>query len=266
MPNVIYSHWSDNFAYGVVPTLVSGSPNSDFPIANLTDGNPAKPWRLSSTTGRVALDLGTPRNVDIAAIIHHNLTPGLVDVIVQANTTNSWGAPPFGTTFTIPSYESDGYPVSPWVDLTSLGFRTYQFWSFAIASPNGANVAIGEVVLIGTKRQLGINVSDGATEDTERRVSRTETNLGVEFLYDHGVTRRTFDGEIDTTDAGYGAFKTWQRDARLSARPFFIVPDGSSNDIWMARHNDEEYSRQSIIVDRHIVQLSVKELSRGLPL
>ena len=59
---------------------------------NIYDGNPAKPAKLTTTTGAWRWDFGGAKQLDVAAIIHHNLTAGL-NVRIQGNATDAWGAP-----------------------------------------------------------------------------------------------------------------------------------------------------------------------------
>src|SRR5438552_2828835 len=105
MPNLIYQVPTDNLAATGTLTVQSGTEDTAYPKANIYDGNPAKPAKLTTTTGAWRWDFGSAKQLDIVAVIHHNLTAGL-NVRIQGNATDAWGAPSLDQAFTIPARQT----------------------------------------------------------------------------------------------------------------------------------------------------------------
>lgn len=265
MATLIYGRPSDLIAGQAIPSVQSGTEDPDYPAANLADQNPAKPAKLTTPTGAWLLDFGTAKSVDLVALIHHNLDQGL-DVRIQANSSNSWATPPLDQAITIPADHEDGYPVNPFVDLTGISPRSYQYWRLAVVGTNSAAVAVGELVIVGTKRTLEVNLSWGATDEEEHPVIEHRTEYGVVTTYDLSVKWRRLVGEVDTTDAGAASLQALMRDARGRARAFLIVPDPDQNDAWLVRLAAPKWTRRLQFLGRHIIGVEFEEISRGLPL
>lgn len=265
MAKIVYARPGDNIAALVAPTVQSGAEDTTYPAAGLKDLNPAKPAKLTSTTGAWLWDFGVAKSVDLVAIIHHNLTAGL-NVRIQANAANAWGAPSIDQAITIPAYQEDGFPVSPFVDLTGINPRSYRYWRLVVVAANGAPVAIGEVVLAATKRTFEINVSWGAREQEEHPIIEHRTDHGVSIIYDLGTKWRTFAGELETTDAGLSSLRSLARDARNRARPFLLIPDPDINDAWFVRLLEPNFEHEHTFINQRKLSVRFQEVSRGLPL
>ena len=268
MANLQYQHFSDNKAPNATVTVNTGTEDAGYPAANIKDRNPAKPAKLTTTTGSWVFAFGSAQRVDIAAIIMHNLTAGL-EVRIQGNATSSWGAPTFNQAFTIPAYRDDGFPVNPWLDLTGLsGYSAsgFQFWRIVVVGVNAAAVAIGEVWLGALKRTLTPNISWGERQQEQRTLVEHSTDFGVDTIFDLGVTRRNLEGDIDAPDSTRDSLRIWWRDSRGRANAFLIMPDGAVNDAWMVRWANPDQEVQFDFFDRNTVNLAFQEVSRGLVL
>jgi hypothetical protein len=266
--NTIYSHASDDVAPNATITVNTGTEDPAYPKANLVDFVPAKPGKLTTTTGSWVFDFGSAQRVDIVALIHHNLTPGL-EVRIQGNASDSWGSPTFNQPITIPTYREDGFPVNPWLDLTGLsGYGTggFRYWRVVVVGVNGAAVAIGEVLLIKLKRSLDPNINWGERRQEDRKLVEHRTDFGVSTIYDLGVTVRELNGDVDASDTQKAAIQSWWRDTKGRSRPFLLVPDGLVNDAWMVRWKDTKLDVQLQFLDRNPIQLGFEEVSRGLVL
>lgn len=249
-------------------SIVGTTADGTYPATNLGDLDPAVPAKLTGTSGNWVFDFGSAQRVDVVAIIHHNLTAGL-NVQIQGNATNAWGAPTLAASITIPAFGEDGQPANPFLDLTGVsGYSTsgFRFWRLLIGAASGANVAIGEFLLVSNKRTLTKNIRWGAEETEEHPVIEHETAHGVTRVYDLGVRRRRLRAELFISDANLALFRTLHRSAKGRVRPFLVVPNPSVNDAWFVRFDAASVNRQYVVTDRSTFTFGLEELSRGLVL
>jgi len=266
MGRAIYSHYEDNVAPNATVTVNTGTEDPDYLAANLVDQNPAKPAQLTTTTGSWVLDWGTAQRVDWVLLPMHNLTAGL-EVRVQQNATSSWGSPTVNAQIVIPAYAGDR-PVGSWLDLTAqAGYSTggFRYLRLVVVGVNAAAVKVGELAAYSTKRVLNPNVSWGARMPMARLATSNVTDGGVDLAFDFGVTIQQFSGELDTTDAGLAAVKSWWHSCRGQVRPFGLVPDEDVNEAWLAKWAGG-IDPTLVINDRNQMQIQLKEVSRGLAL
>lgn len=264
--NVIYQLNSDQVADSGSLTVQSGTEDAAYPKANLYDSNPAKPAKLTTTTGAWRWDFGVAQRIDLVALIHHNLTAGL-EVRIQGNAADAWGAPTFNQVITIPAYLGDGYPSNPWLDLTGLAAYStggFRYWRLVVVGTNAAAIAIGEVWLGALKRSLTPNIDWGARQPFERKTVEHRTDFGVSNIYDLGVTIRNMQGQLDTTDAQAALIQAWWRDTRGRVRPFLLVPNGDVNDAWLVRWTKNQIEPTLNNIDRNVFQMEFEEVGRGL--
>jgi len=264
--NAVYQHYSDNVTPNA--SIVATTEDSAYPAENIANLNPAKPAKLTGTTGNWVFDFTSAQRVDLVAIIHHNLTAGL-EVRIQGNATDSWSSPTFNQQITIPAYKEDGYPTNPWLDLRALsGYSAsgFRFWRLVVVGTNGAAVAIGEFVMGSLFRSLDPNIDWGVKVREDRRVVEHTTDYGVSNIYELGVTVRGFQGSLDSPDTQADALDAWWRDTRGRVRPFLLVPDGTVNDAWFVRwaSTQKEITRQ--FIDRNTIPVEFAEVGRGLTL
>jgi hypothetical protein len=265
MGRMIYGLPSDNVAPLATITVNTGTVDPTYPAANLADLIPAIPAQLTTTTGSWKLAFGAAQRIDIVAIPHHNLIAGL-DVRIQGNAADAWGAPTLNTTITIPAYRQDLFPVGSWIDLTGVaGYAVggFQYWRLVIVGANASAVKVGELIALATKRTLNPNISWGVGLKEERPIIENTTDYLVSTIYDLGVTRRSLAGTLDTTDVGLAAIRALWRDARGRARGFLVIPDESVNDAWFVRWaGDLDPTLE--INDRNTIPIAFQEVSRGL--
>ena len=268
MANLMYQLPTDNLAATGTLTVQSGTEDTAYSKANIYDGNPAKPAKLTTTTGAWRWDFGSAKQLDIVAVIHHNLTAGL-NVRIQGNATDAWGAPSLDQAFMIPANHEDGMPVNPWLDLSALvpiaGNRTFQFWRLVVVGVNAAAVAIGDVWLGQTKRQMAINIHWGLEETDEHPVVEHETSHKVQTVYDLNTKVRKIAGEVETTDAGASDLLAWHRACSGRVKLTLVVLDPSKNDCLLARWMAPELAVQRNFKNSNLVKLGWQELSRGMP-
>lgn len=261
--NLVYCLPSDNFASGVTPTVDTGTADSDYPVTNVVDGVPSTPVRFTGTSGSIVFDLGSACQVDLVAVIAHNLNG---TVTIQGHSSNSWGAPSVSVTVPTVTQDPDGYWPNRWVDLSvavpTAGSRTLRYWRLVVAG-NTANLSIGEVWLA-TRRQLTMNYSWGYREVNAAPSVVHRTDAGVEFRYSYGTRQRRLDAELEATDAVVDAMRTLWVAARGRARSFLIVPLGDTGEVWQVRCTDDQVPVTRIFDDHASVPVLFDEVSRGL--
>lgn len=265
--NLVYQRVSDQVADDATITVQTGTIDAEYPLAGLTDGNPAKPTKLNETSGAFLFTFGAAQRIDLIAIPHHNLTAGL-EVRIQGNAADAWGAPTFNALITIPAWRSDGWPVGPWLDLRSdpnYSVGGFQYWRLAIVGVNAAPVALGQVWLGAEFRELSPNISWGSQDGEFHKITEHETDFGVVLSYDFGLLRRTLSGELDAPDATRDLVLDWWRSSNGRARPFILCPSGDVNEALMVRWADMKIDTTRVVTDRNTMALAFQEVSRGLP-
>jgi hypothetical protein len=271
LANLIYALPTDNLSPvatggGTAWVVNTGTEDATYPAVNLADLNPAKPARLTTTTGSFLRDFGLAKQVDWVFIPMHNLTAALADVKIQGNATDSWGAPSLDEMMVVPSYHEDGFPVGFWLDLTGVSPRSFRYWRFSIGTANGTAVAIGEIWLVQTKRSLTHNIHWGLDETDEHGAVEHRTPYGVVSLFDLATKVRMIDGVTQTSDAGVALLKTWHRSCGGRAEPTAIVLDPAINDALMVRWATSQLAFTKLFTNANAVKLSFEEMSRGLVL
>lgn len=265
MANLLYSLPADNIAALVMPTVATGTPDTDYPVANLVDLSPALPCKLAGHTGAFLWSFAEAKRLDIVAIIHHNLDAGL-SVKIQGHTSNDFAAPTLSQAITIPAYWEDGMPVNPFVDLTSIGSRSFQYWRLLIDGTNTAHIAIGDVMLVQTKRLMPINIEWGLIESEERPIIEHVTDYMVPSIYSYNVSKRQVKGTLDTSDAGAVSLNTWWRSCFGRALPFLFALDSAVNDCMLARFQNTKLEITREFLDINKANLEFEEVARGLAL
>lgn len=261
---LVYARPSDNVIANAT-TVTPSTEATGYEVENLWDGNPAKPWKATATTANIVFDFGSAQSLDWAALIHHNLTAGL-EVRLQGNAADSWGAPTLNQTFTIPAYDQDGFPVNPWLDLSSIGSRSFRYWRFVVVGTNAANVAVGEMWLVATKRALVKGVRVGYNYSRRRPLIEHVTDYGVSTIYDLGAKLRKWTGEIETTAADLLTLKAWWDACHGRALGTLLVPDASANEVALVRWTEDPLNFEQHFSRHNVVAVAWEEISRGLVL
>lgn len=268
MSSFLYARPSDNVLSGATISVNTGTEDPDYLATNINDLHPEKPAKLTTTSGSWVADLGSAKQVDLAAIIHHNLDAAIA-VTLQGHTANSWGAPTLSTAFTIPARLNDQYTVNIWLDLTvlfpSAVNRTFRYWRLNVTGVNSAALFVGEWRLEGTRRTFGTrDIKRGSTRMWRRPAILHETELFVRRAYDLGVTIRTVTVDVELTDPVLADLETWYRDAQGIIKPFLIVPNSSETDAWLVGFTNQERPYRRLAPGYHTATIEFQELSRGL--
>lgn len=260
--NLVYCHPGDNFAAGLTPTADTGTLLSTYPASFATDGDPAVPATFSTTSGSLVFDLGTARQVDLVAVVGHNINATLT---IQGHSSNSWGAPSVSVVLPVVTQDGDGHWPNRWVDLSatlSAGARTLRYWRLLIGT-NAVGPKVGEVWLA-TRRQLATNISWGIRETDAAPDLVHETDAGVRYVYSRGVRVRRLEAELDAADAVVAALRALWLAARGRGRSFLVVPEGDTGEALQVRFQDPELAQARIALDRRVVGVRFEEVSRGV--
>ena len=273
-----YCRPSDIVTSSATVTAKTGTVSTDtnYGLASLYDGNPAKPCKFTTTSGSILFDFGTDQRLDAIAIPHHNLDAGLA-VTFQGNATDSWGAPTLSASVTIGAHDADGHVQRAWVDLTGVaGYSVagFRYWLLTIPT-NSVALQLGEVLLIAQLRTLVRGIQDSIGRTTLRNyIPALETDAGVELFYERDVKQSIISGTIPGTLQDYADVEALLSDAHGPSRGFFFVLDSAT------QHAGGLYVRatpdmcvsfaasQPVEFRDDVISIpwQVKELSRGLPL
>ena len=264
-----YALPADDLARPIAITASAEDPG--YPAAWLVTENPAQPAKLTTTSGSWVLELEAPVNLVGAALIYPQLDAGL-DVRIEANTSDSWGSPPFSEAFTIPGPHPDGGVVSTLLRFVDGETPDYAFWRLSIVGTNSTPVGIGRLMLLGAIRTFedGTSVRWGVVEDEDYGIVEMSTELGVETVYDLGGKRRALIGEMLLRAEGAAQVQTLWRATRGRVTPWLLWPFEDVNDVYLVRWTDRALSRRLEVPDLEsgyvqLLRMQVTEVSRGLP-
>jgi hypothetical protein len=124
--------------------ITANSENSLFPLSNLKDSRTTKEFRTQTgtTSAQVVFDFITTEPVTDVALVG-NSVQGLNlsgTVTIEANITNTWGAPAFSTTLTPSELYNFGH--------TSFTEQNYRFWRISFSNTSDfaglSNIFIGK--------------------------------------------------------------------------------------------------------------------------
>ena len=246
--------------------ITASAGDTDYPAAYLTDGNVARPAKLTTTTGDWVFDFGSAQRIDLFAFGPHNLTAGLSNVLFQGNATDSWGAPTLSATITIPAYREDGQSVNPWRDVTGVsGYSTsgFRYWRLRVGTANGAAIAVGEVALyrqVTTIRNFRVGVVDADRIPTVAH----GTTYGVETVYTLGVAERRLSGDVVMKTSDLTALLSWYRGGAGRGQWHTIILEDGVNDARFVRFDTDMLAFSRMGNSNHRVELAFTEVSRGL--
>jgi hypothetical protein len=252
---------SENLA-GNYSSLTATTEDADYPATYVHDLNPARPAKLTGSSGTFVWNFGATTRIDWVTFGPHNLAGGTATI--QANGTDSWGSPSLSQSMTIPANFRDLQSRHPWIDLTDkAGYTTngYQYWRLSVAT-TGAPVAIGEVWLAGRKRLIS-NVMAGVVNRRMRPLVEHRTDYGISTVYDLGVLQRMVEGVWFRPESEQSDLTDLWHDASGRAAMFPVVTDQSGTEALFVRFDpglDFEQQEPGIASAR----LSLHEVGRGL--
>jgi len=262
MSKLLFNHPSDNIIANATITVAAGTVDPLYPIANLSNGNPALPLKFTTKQFRLVFDWGTPTLVPLPALVHHNLT---VASRWEGNATDSWGAPTMSHALPIGTIDQDGYRPNLHLDLTALSnYGAFRYTSLVLDSDNAANVVLGELWTGAVIRDVTHNYSDGfkRADQFPGRQSFV-TDGGVTWIHASIGRLRGLTVDFETSDAGLAVLRAWNLACGGMNRPTLLVPDiADGTDAWLARWTtDWAYTGQ--FTNDDVLSAGWLELARG---
>jgi len=274
-----YVRADDDYAPGAL-NVTGSAEDPAYPAINAVSDNPAKPAKLTTTTGWILLEFANKIQPVGAAIIYHYLLAGL-NVRVQASATSDFSSPAVNVAFSIPAKRKDGPPdqrwtINPWVLIGDLPDPTgYKFWRFIVVGTNDQNVIIGKVMLFSAIYAVDILHEAGRITETdydEFSMIRDRTELGVNKRQTLGGPRRALTFGLVATDLAAGTpptqdaadFRALLQAAEGDAHPWLFIP-WDTNDALLVDTETPEWERSHDVGGYQIWMVSVREVARGVP-
>lgn len=199
--------------------IVADFENAFFPASNLRDYRSTKTWRTpdGQLIGSVVFDFKTAEVVDSIIVVGDKLRGlGFTSMVIEANITDSWGAPLFSTTLTPDPEFNFGYK-----DL-SLELPEYRFWRVTISG--GSPFVELSHLFIG--RELGIGRSVNLNWGFENRdlSSATTNRSGQKFVDIRNKQKEISVGFSILSKTEYATLQN-AIDANGEHTPFWIIMD-----------------------------------------
>lgn len=254
MPNslrdLIYAVPSDNIAHRVPASTSSSGVSGSTPLANIYDRDPASvitmtgasPWWLRWDFS------GLSGYGPIKWLVFLNLqwlANGTRTITFQANSSDSWGAPPITLATAPPAASADFYwPQNFAVDLTSLGAYTNAHnWVRLLFTDSGAGAAptIGEVLLYTARRTI-LDFAPGVSHTRRYPHVLYRTPAGRRLAYSHDVRERVLEGRQLWSATDWAALELLASDARGPVLPF-AVQRGDTEPLFVTLDGDLVGSR-----------------------
>ncbi len=204
--------------------LSASTTNAQYPLSNLQHDFRTKNWRSTTNSDSVVFDMGSIEPVDTIALVDNWRNGfGVSTITIEANATDSWGAPAFTTTMTFDSTFGIGIK-----ELSSE--QNYRYWRLVLTSTLGycelANIFIGKATTIPTN---GVDYGFSYKNKDMKKVSKTR--YGQEYIDDMGSQKELNSlkfSVMNTTemDAIYEVY-----DNRRTVKPFFVKIGDNTNSL-----------------------------------
>lgn len=228
-------------------TLTPDSEDSIYPKAQLIDDNVASAFRTADAAAEyhVVADFGAAVDLDTVFLGNVNFRT-TATVKIQANSSDSWGAPPIDETITVSGLSNVLRGKNLYHKVTTSP-HSYRYWRLSISdisNPDGF-YQVGEWWL-GNDVALAVNF----TNDDVYTIQRNNVLLTTEWLqkYVYGRTKiKAYNYEWTPIDASMrDTLLTLEYTLQGSRYPFVWVPEGSTlprESLFMRLSNELEVRR-----------------------
>jgi hypothetical protein len=205
--------------------ITASNDSSNFPASNLKDYRSTKAFRSTTTSSAIVFDFITAQAVDSVIVSPHKLNGFTLStpITIEANASDSWGAPSFSTTIT--SLDSEfGYT------LKEFASQSYRYWRVSLTSATYAelgNIFIGSAMTIGTEqRTFGFG-----WKYSNNDLAKITTNRYGQIFSDLATTQREISGSFSnlTLDQVDNFFELYDYNGKTKPFYFYIDCDGFSN-------------------------------------
>lgn len=231
-------------------SLTAGTANAAFPLDNLKDGNPAKPFKATGTSCTIRATFGGSTTLRGIAFGPHNLAGATVAI------SNNGGMG--STSFPIPANREDGLSTDPFLQFTASSATQ---WTITITGA-AANVAIGELYLIVSFQTIELLL--GAQEAEAHKTIAHQTDYGNKTVLWLGVSQRRVRGTVQLNN-NIATYLSQARDARGQTRPFILIMNAVVNDAMCVDLTTDErtVTWQTPASELGLLELEFLERQRG---
>jgi hypothetical protein len=215
MGDILYVLPGDILTPSATLSLTAGTAAAAYPLVNLQDGNPAKPFKATGTSCTIRATFGGAVTLRGVSLGPHNLVGATVAI-----SNNGLLA---STPIVIPANREDGLSINPFLQFAADAATQ---WNIAISGA-AANVAIGELYLIVQFRTLELLL--GAQEAEAHKTIQHETDYGSKMKYWLGVSQRRVHGTV-LMNSSLATFLTLMRSAQGPYKNLLLIMDAAVND------------------------------------
>lgn len=231
----LYGKYSDSVLASATVSLSAGTASSTFPLVQLYDGRPDKPFKATSAACTIRATFGSAKIIQGIFVIWHNLH-GLTLTV-----TNNGGMA--SQNLVMPAATEDSFPVNGWWDGRVVSSNSATQWDVAITGA-AANVAIGELIFLQTVRTLPIEWTHTEGESHPTIVHKTAREVKLKSTKSVRVRSLTGRAYLESDRA---AMASLRRGTLGQMRGFALVPDATANDSLMVTFTEDlrSFTRQN---------------------
>lgn len=203
--------YSDNLVESA--TLTASTENALFPVENIQDDRRTKVFRSTANSDNVVLDFGSAKDIDSILVTSNPVSGfGFTTITIEANSSNSWGAPPFSQAITV----NTQYGIGLYELATPISYRYVR-----VVMTSGGSYCELSNLFIGEKITPSRGLNYGWTNKNDDLVQTKENRFGQKFSDIIG-RQRIISGTIQNlTDANIDLIRAVV-DAKGKHRPFFV--------------------------------------------
>lgn len=214
-------------------SLTAGTAAAAFPVTNLKDGMARTPFKATGTSCTIRAHFAAPVTLEGFVLSFHNLAGATVALSNPAGLNQA---------VTIPANSEDGHCIDPWLDLRGVANATDDDWDLTISGA-AANVAIGELVFVGTWSLLLLDRGADVAEDHPAIVHPTDYHPHAHVY--RKATRVRYFAATTADEVTTAIIRSLHRGAKGPYTPFPLIPDLSINDalyghLSASRHSEQE--------------------------
>lgn len=163
----------DNLIDRSATVITPSTENALFPASNLTDYRSTKVYRSTASPANVVFDFGSALGVDTLIVRAHTTTGvGFTgSLTIEANSSNSWGAPAYTTTLDCDATYKIGFK--------NITTQTYRYWRVVAT---GASYVELSNLFIGQKYEPYRNISRDINWEIRDLSSFVANEIGQRFI------------------------------------------------------------------------------------
>jgi hypothetical protein len=213
-------------------TLTPSTVDAQYPVANINDDRRTKTFRSTSNSDNIVIDFGSAESCDHFAIVDNwNNGFGVTAITIEANATDSWGAPAFTTTATLDT--TFGVSIKAFSSAQS-----YRFWRIVLTSTLGYCEV--SKIFLGTATAITTNgVGYGWNYKNKDLARITSNRYGQKFIDDIGSQKELNNLQFQVMDKDEMDSIFAVYDANRTVKPFFIYLPLETDSL---SNNDDRYN------------------------